>query len=128
MPLQDIDMDKVRRVAERAQIADVIESRPGGYTARVGESGLKFSGGQRQRIAIARALYKSASVIVLDEATSSLDDITEEEVMSTMRNLGRELTIITVAHRIGSLRDCDRIFRIKSGILKLENFSMNKNQ
>ena len=122
MPLQDIDMDKVRRVAERAQIADIIESRPGGYTARVGESGLKFSGGQRQRIAIARALYKSASVIVLDEATSSLDDITEEEVTSTMRNLGRELTIITVAHRIGSLRDCDRIFRIKSGILQLEIF------
>ncbi|NBU73098.1 MAG: ABC transporter ATP-binding protein [Bacteroidetes bacterium] len=111
----DIDMDRVRRAAIQAQIADLIETRPDGYFERVGERGVKLSGGQRQRIAIARALYKNASVLVLDEATSALDNSTEKEVMDAIQKLDPGLTIVIVAHRVASVKGCDRVVRIETG-------------
>jgi ABC-type bacteriocin/lantibiotic exporter with double-glycine peptidase domain len=111
----DIDMDRVRCAARQAQIAELIESRPDGYFTRVGERGVQLSGGQRQRIAIARALYKNASVLVLDEATSALDNTTEKEVMDAVQKLDPGLTIIIVAHRGASVRGCGRVVRIEAG-------------
>jgi ATP-binding cassette subfamily B protein len=111
----DIDMDRVRRAAIQAQIADLIESRPDGYFAQVGERGVKLSGGQRQRIAIARALYKNASVLVLDEATSALDNSTEKEVMDALQKLDPGLTIVIVAHRVASVKGCERVVRVEAG-------------
>jgi len=111
----DIDMDRVRRAAIQAQIADLIESRPDGYSAQVGERGVKLSGGQRQRIAIARALYKNASVLVLDEATSALDNSTEKEVMDALQKLDPGLTIVIVAHRVASVKGCERVVRVEAG-------------
>jgi ATP-binding cassette, subfamily B, bacterial PglK len=115
VPKHLIDMDRVRLAAKRAQIAEFIENRPGGYDARVGERGVQLSGGQRQRIGIARALYKQASVLVFDEATSALDNATEQSVMDAIDGLDRELTILLIAHRLSTVRRCDTIVEIGDG-------------
>jgi ATP-binding cassette subfamily B protein len=112
---EDIDMQRVRRAAEQAQISDFLESMPEGYNASVGERGVRLSGGQRQRIGIARALYKQANVLVLDEATSALDNATERSVMDAIEALDRELTILLVAHRLTTVRRCDTIVELNLG-------------
>ena len=115
IPLNDIDMDRVQKVARQAQIADFIESMPDGYQSLVGERGVRLSGGQRQRIGIARALYKQASVLVFDEATSALDNITERVVMDAIEKFDRDLTILLIAHRITTVKRCDTIFELENG-------------
>jgi ATP-binding cassette subfamily B protein len=117
IPADQIDMGRVRLVAQQAQIADFIESLPQSYQASVGERGIQLSGGQRQRVGIARALYKQASVLVFDEATSALDGETETAVIQAIEALGRDLTIVMIAHRHTTLRGCDKVFRIDSGQL-----------
>jgi ABC-type multidrug transport system fused ATPase/permease subunit len=115
VPADAIDLERVREAARRAQIADFIESNPLGYQALVGERGVRLSGGQRQRIGIARALYKRASVLVLDEATSSLDNVTERSVMEAIEGLDRTLTILLIAHRLTTVRRCDSIIELEHG-------------
>lgn len=117
VPIDKIDMIKIKNVAERAYISEVIELRNGGYSSQVGERGVNLSGGQRQRLAIARALYKGASVLMLDEATSALDTSAELRVMTSIKKLDRDLTVIIVAHREASIKDCDRILKIENGKL-----------
>lgn len=112
---EEIDMERVRRAARQAQIADFIESRTMGYHTLVGERGICLSGGQRQRVGIARALYKQATVLVFDEATSALDNATEREVMDAIERLNRDLTIVMVAHRLSTVRHCDTIVEFRSG-------------
>lgn len=114
---EEIDMYRVRQAAQQAKISDFIERDPASYGALVGERGVRLSGGQRQRIGIARALYKQASVLVFDEATSALDNATEKEVMEAIEGLGRDLTIIMVAHRLSTVRRCDIIFEFGQGKL-----------
>lgn len=111
----EVDHDRVRRAAEQAELADVIEALPQGYATRVGERGIQLSGGQRQRIGIARALYKQASVLVFDEATSALDNDTEASVMRAIERLDRKLTILIIAHRLTTLEGCDEIIRLEKG-------------
>jgi ATP-binding cassette subfamily B protein len=101
--------------ARNANVDSFITEQPKGYDALVGERGVRLSGGQRQRIGIARALYKPAAVLVLDEATSALDDATEASVMAAIHALGRDLTVLMIAHRVTTLRDCDIIFRVENG-------------
>lgn len=113
VPAEKIDIDRVRKAARQAQIADFIESSPQKYQAVVGERGIRLSGGQRQRIGIARALYKQAQVLILDEATSALDQKTEEDVMRSIHTLNPSITILVVAHRKSSLRKCSQIIRVK---------------
>jgi len=120
VPKTTIDMGRVRRAAQQAQIADFIESRHGGYEAKVGERGIRLSGGQCQRIGIARALYKQAKVLVFDEATSALDNITEMSVMDAIDGLDRDLTIILIAHRITTLSRCDNIVELELGCVRRE--------
>lgn len=115
VPSCQIDMDRVEKAAKYAQISEFIESRPEGYSSFVGERGIRLSGGQRQRIGIARALYKECSVIVFDEATSSLDVSTEEAVMEAVEGLSRDLTILIIAHRLSTIRNCDRVVRLDHG-------------
>ena len=81
----------------------------------MGERGIRLSGGQRQRIGIARALYKQADVIILDEATSALDNETEEAVMDAIDNLSADLTILIIAHRITTLKNCSQIVKLNHG-------------
>jgi len=115
VPSEQIDMVRVRHTASQAQISDFIESGSEGYEANVGERGIRLSGGQRQRIGIARALYKKASVLVFDEATSALDNTTEQLVMQAIEGLGRELTVLIIAHRISTVRRCDFIIEMENG-------------
>lgn len=115
LPRDLIDFERVREAARRAQIAEHIEGRPNGYDAQVGERGIRLSGGQRQRIGIARALYKQASVLVFDEATSALDNATEQAVMQTIESLDRDLTILMIAHRLSTVRQCDAIIELGHG-------------
>lgn len=110
-----IDLDRVKLVSRQAHIAEFIENSLAGYDTFVGERGVRLSGGQRQRIGIARALYKQASVLVLDEATSSLDSETEKSVMESIQALNSELTILIIAHRITTLKHCDFIVELKKG-------------
>jgi len=114
-PVEKIDMDRIKEVARLACLDDFIESRPLGYDEIVGERGIRLSGGQRQRIGIARALYKQASVIVFDEATSSLDNITEAEVMAAINNLSGKITMILIAHRLTTIRSADMVYEIRNG-------------
>lgn len=118
VPSSQIDYVRVRRAARRAQIADTIESWEYGYETLVGERGVRLSGGQRQRIGIARALYKEVDVIVFDEATSALDTETESAVMAAINSLGGDLTILMVAHRLSTLRDCTQVIELADGAIR----------
>ncbi len=122
VPEADIDIDRVKIAAAKAQLADFIENLPQQYQTSVGERGVRLSGGQRQRIGLARALYKQADVLVLDEATSALDNATEKMVMDTIQNLNHELTILIIAHRISTLRDCSQIVELNGGEIKTTSF------
>ena len=117
VPYDDIDMARVRQAAQKAHIAETIEGWSGQYKTLAGERGVKLSGGQRQRIGIARALYKNADIIVFDEATSALDNETEIAVMDSIKTLGNELTIIIVAHRLTTLKDCTQVIELTNGTI-----------
>jgi ABC-type multidrug transport system fused ATPase/permease subunit len=112
-----INEARVRAAANQARIAEFIESSPASYGTTVGERGVRLSGGQRQRIGIARALYRQAKVLVLDEATSALDSETESAIMEAIYGLGRDLTIVIIAHRISTLQHCDVVHRLDRGRL-----------
>lgn len=115
-----IDWQRLKLAAEQAQIDSLISTLPAGYDTYVGERGVRLSGGQRQRIGIARALYKQAEVLVLDEATSALDSGTEYAFINVLAGIRRDLTVIMIAHRLTTLRYCDRILEIEAGRLKAE--------
>ncbi len=118
MPLDQIDHARVRQAAQKAQIAKDIDSWSQQYNTVVGERGVRLSGGQRQRIGIARALYKKADVIVFDEATSALDNETELAVMEAIENLGEEVTVLIVAHRLTTLQNCTHVVDLSDGQIK----------
>ena len=111
----DIDRDLVRTALKQAQLLEIVEERPGGIDGLVGERGLALSGGQRQRLGIARALYAQPLVLVMDEATSALDTTTEAAVSKAIRHLQGKVTLITVAHRLSTIRDADQIFFMSEG-------------
>lgn len=120
----EYDRDKVIAVLEKAQLMSLISSREHGIDERLGERGMSLSGGQQQRLGIARALYSDPLVLVLDEATSSLDTKTEDDVVQALRALHGEVTIIAVAHRISTIKDYDQICYLDNGrILGKGSFS-----
>jgi len=117
VPTDSIDLLRVRNAANKAQISHFIESSPLGYESNVGERGVQISGGQRQRIGVARAFYKNAELIILDEATSALDNETEASLMNSMTQNKNNQTIVVIAHRISTLKHCNRIIHIKNGTI-----------
>lgn len=119
--LKEIDDRLIWEALEGAQIKEFVEKLPHGLDTIVGERGVKFSGGQRQRIAIARALYNSPQILVLDEATSALDNDTENAVMEAVEALQGKMTLIIVAHRLTTIRNCDKIYEIKDGVASQKN-------
>jgi ABC-type multidrug transport system fused ATPase/permease subunit len=112
---EEIDIEQVRRAVEQAQLTEFAESLEHGLDSVVGERGMRISGGQRQRIGIARSLYSSPSLLVLDEATSALDNETELRISETIQSLHGSLTMIVVAHRLSTIKNCDRILFLDSG-------------
>ena len=124
---ENINFKLLESSAKRSQLFDFISFLPNGFNTIVGERGINLSGGQKQRIAIARAFYKNSSIIVFDEATSALDNNTEKLIMDSFRTMGKDITVLLVAHRISSLKNCSRIFRFDNGKLieVLEQFDIN---
>lgn len=113
---EDVSDDKIWAALGEAQLKEFVEGLPHGLDTIVGERGVKFSGGQRQRIAIARALYENPDILVLDEATAALDTETENAVMESIDALQGSKTLIIVAHRLTTIRNCDKIYEIKDGV------------
>ncbi len=115
-----IDEKKLRSAIYKAQLSDFISDLPKGLDTFVGERGVRLSGGQRQRIGMARALYNNPSVLVLDEATSALDNETESEVMNAVESLQGSRTILIIAHRFSTIKNCDYIYKLENGRVVLE--------
>jgi ATP-binding cassette, subfamily B, bacterial PglK len=116
---KNIDLIKVEQVSKIANLHNfVINSLSNQYWTTIGERGVRLSGGQKQRIGIARALYHNPSLLILDEATSALDNITENIVMEAINNVGNNITVIIIAHRLSTVKNCDNIFMIENGELK----------
>jgi len=116
---KDIDPQALEHAAKIANLHEfVVNDLPQGYATTVGERGVRLSGGQRQRIGIARALYHNPQVLILDEATSALDNLTEQAVMEAVNNLGHDITIILIAHRLSTVRQCDQIYLLERSEVK----------
>jgi ATP-binding cassette subfamily B protein len=107
--------DEIIAAAKAAQIHDFIETLPEGYETQVGERGLKLSGGEKQRVGIARTLLKNPPILLLDEATSALDTETERDIQDALRRAGEGRTVITIAHRLSTVADADRIVVLEEG-------------
>lgn len=113
---EKIESEKVQAAAKIAALDTFItEELAHGYETIIGERGLRLSGGQRQRIGLARALYENPAILVLDEATSSLDGVTETAVMKAINNASKDRTVIMIAHRLSTVRDCDVIYLMEKG-------------
>ena len=137
--IKDINQEAVEKASKIANLHEFVSDElPKKYETKIGERGVRLSGGQRQRIGIARALYNKPKLLILDEATSALDNQTEKAVMEAVNNLGKSITIIIIAHRLNTVRNCDKIFLLEKGQLKNEgkfeelintdeNFSINAN-
>ena len=111
----EIDDDEVWAALKAAQFADFVADMPYGLFTMCGENGMKLSGGQRQRLSLARAFYRNAKLLVLDEATSALDNKTEYDVMQALELVGRRCTMVVIAHRLSTVKKCDRIYEIADG-------------
>lgn len=111
----EINDSKVRDAINAAQLEELINSLPEGLSTQLGENGIRISGGQRQRIAIARAFYRDTFLLVLDEATSGLDNLTESELMKSLLKINKNITIIFIAHRLSTIKECDFIYEFKNG-------------
>ncbi|HCU06997.1 MAG TPA: ABC transporter ATP-binding protein [Holosporales bacterium] len=110
-----VDAEKLQKAIHTAQLSKLIEGLPKGAKTVVGERGVRLSGGERQRIAIARALYASPEVLIFDEATSALDTNTESNLMETINEISKDYTVIMIAHRLSTLKDCNRIVKMVGG-------------
>ncbi len=115
IPENEIDEERVKNAMKEAMLYDYVESLPDKDRTVVGERGVQMSGGQRQRLSIARALYTNPSVIIFDEATSALDETTEKEIMESIDNLIGQKTLIIIAHRLSTLKKCNKIFEVGDG-------------
>jgi ATP-binding cassette subfamily C protein len=112
---KEADEDRVNQAVNAAQLRKLIDQLPNGTKTIVGERGIRLSGGERQRISIARALYHQPEVLIFDEATSALDNETEAKLMETINSVSKDRTVIMIAHRLTTLKNCDKIVSMKDG-------------
>ncbi len=111
----EINEEQLRKIVAQSQLEKMIAALPSGIDTQIGERGIRLSGGERQRVAVARALVRNASVLVFDEATSALDNETEDRLVEMIDNVVKDRTVITIAHRITTLKNCDRIYVLNNG-------------
>jgi ABC-type multidrug transport system fused ATPase/permease subunit len=124
MNKEDIDFEKLKKCLEISNLNDFINGLPNGVDTIIGENGIQLSGGQRQRIAIARAIYHDVDFLVFDEATSSLDGLSEKKIMDAIKNLSGQKTILIIAHRLSTLKNCNTIYFMENGkIVDSGNYS-----
>ena len=116
--------EEIKKVADLAGITEFSETLEHKLETTIGESGIKLSGGQRQRVAIARAIIKNAPILILDEATSSLDNITEKSIYKTIKSLMMNKTVLIIAHRLSTIEDSDIIYVVDNGII--DNFGSHE--
>lgn len=120
---EDVDINKIKSALKMSQIDNMVDFDKENFSSSTGERGIKLSGGQRQRVGIARAFYKNSEVLVLDEATSALDETTEKKIMESIDSLDKKLTVIIIAHRLSTLKNCDYIYKISnSKIERVKSF------
>jgi ABC-type multidrug transport system fused ATPase/permease subunit len=112
---ETVSEERISEAVRLAQLDDVVSALPEGLTTRLGERGVRLSGGQKQRVGLARALYREPQVLILDEATSALDNETERKISEALRTLHGQLTMVVIAHRLSTVRSCDRILYLDSG-------------
>lgn len=117
---EEIDEERIWKVLEDAQLAEHIRTLQKGIHTGIGEKGVRLSGGQRQRLGIARALYHNPEILVFDEATSALDNDTEAAIMESINKFQGEKTMVIIAHRLGTIKNCDLVYRVEDGRIKLE--------
>ena len=118
---KEVESQRLNECIEQSSLSEVIESLDEKLLTRIGERGVKLSGGQRQRIGIARALYKKSQILILDEATNALDQTTETKIINAITQSYRDMTIIIIAHRLSTLKDCNKFLKIKDN--KIETLS-----
>tara|TARA_B100000212_G_scaffold153911_1_gene115783 strand:+ start:950 stop:2794 length:1845 start_codon:yes stop_codon:yes gene_type:complete len=118
IPSETIDNQKVINCLKQTNLYEIVKSLPQGIYTNLGNQGVSLSGGQKQRVAIARALYRENDILVLDEATSSLDNESEKIIQRTINNLKKEITIISIAHRFSTIKNCDCIYLLNNGEIK----------
>ena len=112
-----IDENRLREAIHKARLKELVEQLDQGIHTLIGERGIRLSGGQRQRVALARAFYHGRNVLVMDEATSSLDNETEQEIVEEIKHLKGKITIIVIAHRLSTVQHCDYIYRMENGCI-----------
>jgi ABC-type multidrug transport system fused ATPase/permease subunit len=117
---ESVDRNRIESVARMAELDAFVKDLPEGFGTFVGERGVRLSGGQRQRIGVARALYRDPALLLLDEATNALDGATEEAVMDAVFGLERERTMVIIAHRLATVRRCDRIIVLEGGRIRAQ--------
>ena len=117
VPEKEIDEKLLEQAVKEAQLDQFVHSLPEGLDTVIGDRGVRLSGGQRQRIGIARALYRDPQVLILDEATSALDNETEKEVMQAIDDLHGQRTMIVIAHRLTTIKNCDAIYEVADGTI-----------
>jgi ABC-type multidrug transport system fused ATPase/permease subunit len=115
---EDIVETKVIEALKDAELFEFVKKHPKRLDLIIGERGIRLSGGERQRLGIARALYRDPEILVMDEATSSLDNFTEQQIMNSIKKLRKKHTIIMIAHRLSTIRSCDRVYLIENGVIK----------
>lgn len=116
-PVSTIDESRLDESIAQARLSNLVEELPKGLETSIGERGVRLSGGQRQRVALARAFYHQREVLVMDEATSALDNNTEQEIVDEIRNLKGKITMVVIAHRLTTVRHCDRIYKLENGTI-----------
>jgi len=115
-----IDGHRLEEALRQARLTEVVAQMPAGVRTVLGERGVRLSGGQRQRVALARAFYHGRNVLIMDEATSALDNETESEIVEEIRRLKGLKTLVVIAHRLSTLRHCDRILRLTDGRISMD--------
>ena len=115
---QDLNEEYLNKVIKCCELEEFINSSSDGINTIVGDRGIRISGGQKQRLSIGRALYSRPQILFMDEATSNIDNETEEKIIKNLKNFSKEITIIAIAHKLGTLKNFDKIFIIEEGKIK----------